>query len=131
MLANRGFALTFEMAIQQGELPGWRRLFCQDTVAAAEEAQIAGNIGHLVQARQARTDAEIDMAQIVMLRAMKADTNRTGIAFADFEIDIAHRGIECTRIGVSNVGIGWHAAWWREGHAAGIATCLAAAAGDG
>lgn len=71
MLADRSFALAFEPAVQQSELPGGRGLLRQDAVTAAEEAQVFRLVGDLVQASQSRTDVEINMAQIVVLGAMK------------------------------------------------------------
>ena len=117
MLADRRFALAFELAVEQGELPGGRGLLRQDAVAAAEEAQILGLVGDLVQARQARADVEIHVAEIIVLRAMEADADRACIALADLEIDVAHRRIEGAGIGVGDLGIGRHAAGRREGHA--------------
>ena len=41
---------------------------------------------------------EIHVAEIGVLRDMKADGDRRRIAVADFEIDVAHRRIECAAL---------------------------------
>ena len=116
MLADRGLALAFELAVQQGELPGRRRLFGQDAVTPAEEAQVLRLVGDMVQARQSRADMEIHVGEEIMLRTMEADAHRCRIALADFEINVAHRRIEGAGIGIGDIGIGRYAVRRREGH---------------
>src|SRR5436305_8516358 len=100
MLADRCLTLALEPAVEQGELPGGRRLLRQDAIAAAEETQVFGLVGDLVDAGQAGADMKVDMAEIVMLRAMEADAHRARIALADLEIDIAHCRVKSAGIGI-------------------------------
>ena len=94
MLADRGVALAIEGRIEQRELPGGRGLLAQDAVAATVKAQVVGHVADLINARQARADMEIDVAQVRVLRRVHAHGGGGRIAVLDLEVDVRQRRIE-------------------------------------
>jgi hypothetical protein len=71
VLADRRVALALEGRVQQHEAPGRRGLLGQDAVAPALEVQVLGLVGDLVQARQARADVELHVAEKACWAAWK------------------------------------------------------------
>src|SRR2546425_79533 len=98
MLLDRRFPLTVEGRIEQSELPPRRRTACHDPVPAAVEVEIFAFVSNIVKGRHTRTDMEVHMGQEAVLCNMKANTDRTGIAFANLKVDIAHGGIKRARV---------------------------------
>src|SRR5437763_11399847 len=55
------------------------------------------------------------MGEKGVLRYVKADSHRSGIAIANLEVDVAHCRIKCVGVSVGDVGIGRHCARRRKG----------------
>ena len=118
MFANGRLALAVKDRIEQSELPRRRCLVGKDAIASAVEVQVFRFISNFGQGGEARSDAEVHVAEISMLRHVKAYTNGGRVAVADLEIDIAHGRIERPGIGVGDGVIGRHAIGRWKGNAA-------------
>src|SRR5258708_29515898 len=101
MLSNRGFALAFECGVDDSELPSGRRFACPDTVLPAIKMYVLGDVASIFNSCEAEADAKIHVRQETMLGVVRANTHCTGITILDFDIDVAHRGIESARIRVN------------------------------
>src|SRR3974390_244038 len=100
MFADGGFALAFEGAIENRELPARGRLARPDSVLAVEEMQIVSDVAAVMNSRERGTEVKIDVRDIAMLRVTRANGDRAGIAVLNFEVHVAERGIKCARAGV-------------------------------
>ncbi len=118
VLADGGFALAVEDGVNERELPGGRGFFGEDAVAAAVEAQIFGLVADLVERGEARAHVEVHVAEIGVLRDVKADGDGGRIAGADLEVDVAHRRVERVGIGVGDGVIWRHGSGRRKGNTA-------------
>ena len=106
--------LAFEGGVEKRELPAGRGFARHDAVLAAIEVQVFGFVADVVQTREAGADVEVHVGEIAVLRNMEADADRGGVAVLDFEIDVAHRGVKGSGIGVGDVG-----GWWDDSLLAG------------
>ena len=91
VFADGGFALTVEGGVNESELPGRRRFAGHDAELAAVKMEILSFIANLVKTGKSRADIEVDVAEIGVLRGVKADRDRAAIAGTNLEIDVAHR----------------------------------------
>src|SRR4029453_1875973 len=89
----------------------------QDAVAPAVEAHVLDLIADLGERCETRSDVEVNMAQIAVLRHVEAGGDPGGVPGADLEVDVAHRRVEGDRAGIGDVVTGRHAAGRRERHA--------------
>ncbi len=128
VLADGRFALAFEQRIDECELPGRRRLVGEDAVTSTVELQVLRVVSDLGERGQARAGVEVHVAQVRMLRRMKADADGRRVAVADLEIDIAHRGVKGSRIRVRDRVIRRHAAHGRKRNAEAAAASAGEAA---
>ena len=87
-------------------MASWRRLFGEDAVIAAKEAEVFGLVADLFNTCPARTNAKINVREVTVLRIMRPDANGCGIAILDFKINIGQRAVKRARIGVNNFSIG-------------------------
>jgi hypothetical protein len=116
VLANRRLALGFEYRIDQRKLPRRRGFFGENAVAPAKEMQIFSLVADLIERGKAGANVKVDVAEIGMLRHVKANRDGRRIAVADLEIDVAHRRIERVRSGVRDGIVGRHGARRRKRH---------------
>ena len=65
------------------------------------EMEIVGEISAVVNAGEAGAEAKIDVREIAVLREARADADGAGIAVADFDVDVRHRGVEGAGRGVA------------------------------
>ena len=102
ILPDRRLPLAVEARIDHRKLPGRRRLAREDAITAGVEMQVFRLVARILNAGKTGADLEIHVSQITMLRNVKADSDRRRIVAADLEIDIAHRGIEGTRVRIDD-----------------------------
>ena len=60
---------------------------------------------------------KVHVTQKPVLRHVESDRNGSRIAIADFEIDVAHGGVERVRVCIRNSVVGRNAARRRKGYA--------------
>src|SRR5205807_1028151 len=88
-----------------------------DAVAPTVELEVLRVVSDLGEGGQARPGMEVHVAQVRVLRGMEPDADGRRVTVTDLEIDIAHRRVEGSRIGVRDRVIRRHAADWRKRNA--------------
>src|SRR3712207_3698838 len=109
MLSDGRRPVAFEVGIDKRVLPRGGRLLGPDSVASAEEAKVLPVVADLIDASEAGSDPEVDMAQIAMLRRSVANADGAVIPIADLDVDVSHGRVEGAGRGVENRRIGWNA----------------------
>ena len=99
-LADPGLALALEARVEQRVLPARRRRAGPDPVVAAHEADVLGHVATLVDSGEARSDPELHVRREAVLGVARADADRTRVAGADLEVDVAERRVERARVRV-------------------------------
>src|SRR5271168_4299773 len=89
--------------------------------------QVFRFVADLVERGQPGADMKVHVSEECVLRDMEANGDGRGIAFADLEVDVAHRRIKRSGIGVGNGVIWRNAARRREWNAARYAIRIACA----
>src|SRR5215472_6104033 len=119
MLLDRCLTLSLEARIDQRELPSRRRPLRHNPILPAVKVEVLALIANVLQGCQPRSDPEIHMGQITVLRRMKPYRDRGGIPFANLEILVAHRRIERSGIGIGYRWVGGDRShnrlWWPAG----------------
>jgi hypothetical protein len=79
MLTDRRVALAVEGRVDQGELPGGRRLLGDDAIAAAMEVDVLHDVAGLVDAGESRAQAEVHVAEEGVLGHAEANPAAAGL----------------------------------------------------
>ena len=98
--ADGGFALAFEERINDGELPAGGGLAGPDAVAAAEEADVFHTLPASWMPASPEPSAEIHVGEEAVLGVAGAHGDGAGVAVPDFDIDVAHGGVEGSGSGI-------------------------------
>src|ERR1700738_4539116 len=97
VLTDRSLALTLEGAINHGELPSWSRFQGPDSVLAAEEMHILGDVAAVVNSSQAGTYVKVNVRQKAMLGIVGAHANGARISLLNVKINVTERRVERAR----------------------------------
>ena len=96
MFTDRSLALTFEVGINHGELPSWRRFPGPDSVLAAKEMHVLGDVATVVNSSQARTYVKVNVRQKA-LGIVGAHANCARISVLNLKINVGERRVERAR----------------------------------
>src|SRR5882762_7629404 len=97
VFTDRSLALTFEVGINHGELPSWRRFPGPDSVLAAKEMHVLRDVAAVVNTSQARTYVKVNVRQKAMLGIVGAHANGARISVLNLKINVTERRVERAR----------------------------------
>ena len=95
LIATDGrLALSLECTINNENRPPGSRPFGNDANLPTMKVEVLNLVTDILQSRSGRTEPEVHVRKIAVLRHMEADGDGRRIAGADLDIDIAHGAIE-------------------------------------
>ena len=97
---DRSFLLPLEICVHHGYGPAGRRDIGTDAVTCPEELYVLQFVAGIVQAGEAVTAVDGNMADDSVLGEMRAEGNGHGITLLDAEIDVGDAAIEGSGAGV-------------------------------